>query len=72
VDEVVAHQAVGDGLDGDGDAAVAARAVGERVGPPLAYAVDVDADAEVLAGDVAGPVGAERSGAKRSMKSAGR
>ena len=57
VDEVVADQAVGDGLDGDRDAAVAARAVGERVGAPLAYAVDVDADAEVLAGHVAGPVG---------------
>ena len=58
VDEVVADQAVGDGLDGDRDAAVAARAVGERVRAPLAYAVDVDADAEVLAGHVAGPVGA--------------
>ena len=58
VDEVVADQAVGHGLDGDRDAAVAARAVGERVGAPLAYAVDVDADAEVLAGHVAGPVGA--------------
>ena len=58
VDEVVADEAVGDGLDGDRDAAVAARAVGERVGAPLAYAVDVDADAEVLAGHVAGPVGA--------------
>ena len=57
VHEVVADQAVGDGLDGDRDAAVAARTVGQGVRPPLAYAVDVDADAEVLAGDVARPVG---------------
>ncbi len=58
VDEVVADQAVGHGLDGDRDAAVGARAVGQRVGAPLADAVDVDADAEVLAGHVTGPVGA--------------
>ncbi len=58
VDEVVADQTVGHGLDGDRDPAVGARAVGERVGAPLADAVDVDADAEVLAGHVAGPVGA--------------
>ena len=58
VHEVVADQAVGDGLDGDRDQAVGARAVGQRVGAPLADAVDVDADAEVLAGHVAGPVGA--------------
>ena len=58
VDEVVAHRAVGHGLDGDGDAAVTARAVGEGVGAPLADTVDVDPDAEVLARHVAGPVGA--------------
>ena len=58
VDEVVADQAVGHGLDGDRDPAVGAGAVGQRVGAPLADAVDVDADAEVLAGHVAGPVGA--------------
>ena len=56
VDEVVADLAVGDRLDGDRDAAVGARAVGERVGAPLADAVDVDADPDVLAGHVAGPV----------------
>ena len=58
VDQVVAHQAVGHGLDRDRDPAVGARAVGERVGAPLAYAVDVDADPDVLARDVARPVGA--------------
>ena len=58
VDEVVADQAVGHGLDRDRDPAVGAGAVGQRVGAPLADAVDVDADAEVLAGHVAGPVGA--------------
>ena len=58
VDEVVADQTVGDGLDGDRDEAVGAGAVGQRVGAPLADAVDVDADPDVLAGDVAGPVGA--------------
>ena len=58
VHEVVADQAVGDGLDGDRDQPVGARAVGQGVGAPLADAVDVDADAEVLAGHVAGPVGA--------------
>ena len=36
----------------------AARAVGQGVGAPLADAVDVDADPDVLAGHVAGPVGA--------------
>ena len=34
-DEVVADHAVGHGLDGDRDAAVGARAVGQRVGAPL-------------------------------------
>jgi hypothetical protein len=58
VDEVVADQAVRHGLDGDGDAAVSTRAVGQRVGAPLADAVDVDPDPEVLARLVAGPVGA--------------
>ena len=57
-DEVGADQAVRDRLDGDRDAAVGARAVGQGVGPPLADAVDVDADADVLPGHVAGPVGA--------------
>ena len=57
-DEVVADLAVGNGLDGDADPAVGARAVGQRVGPPLPYAVHVDADPDVLPGDVAGPVGA--------------
>src|SRR5918993_5378237 len=56
VDEVVAHQAVRDGLHGDRDPAVATRTVGQGVGAPLAYAVDVDADAEVLARHVSGPV----------------
>ena len=56
VHEVVADHAVGDRLDGDADAAVGARAVGQGVGAPLADAVDVDADPDVLAGHVAGPV----------------
>ena len=55
LDQVVADLAVGDRLDGDRDAAVGARAGGQRVGAPLAHAVDVDADPDVLAGDVAGP-----------------
>ena len=58
VDEVVGDDAVGDRLDGDADAAVGARAVGQGVGAPQADAVDVDADADVLAGHVAGPVAA--------------
>ena len=48
-DQVVADLAVRDRLDGDRDAAVGARAVGQRVGAPLADAVDVDADPDVLA-----------------------
>ena len=56
-DQVGAHLAVRDRLDGDRDVAVGAGAVGQGVGPPLAYAVDVDADPDVLARDVAGPVG---------------
>ena len=58
VHEVVADEPVGDGLDGDRDQPVGPRAVGQRVRAPLADAVDVEADAEVLAGHVAGPVGA--------------
>ena len=57
-DEVGADEPVRHGLDGDGDVAVGARAVGQRVGAPLADAVDVDPDADVLARHVAGPVGA--------------
>ena len=46
VHQVVADLAVGDRLDGDGDAAVGpVEGRGDRVGPPLADAVDVDADA---------------------------
>ena len=56
VDQVVGDHAVGDGLDRDADAAVGTGAVGQGVGAPQAHAVDVDADAEVLAGHVAGPV----------------
>jgi hypothetical protein len=59
VHEVVADLAAGDRLHRDGDAAVGPREVrGERVGPPLADAVDVDADPDVLAGDVARPAAA--------------
>ena len=58
VHDVVADQTVGDGLHGDRDEPVGPGAVGQRVRAPLADAVDVDADPEVLAGDVAGPVGA--------------
>ena len=58
VHQVVGDDAVGDRLDGDADAAVGARAVGQGVGAPEADAVDVDADADVLAGHVAGPVAA--------------
>ena len=58
VHEVVGDDAVGDRLDGDADAAVGARAVGQGVGAPEADAVDVDADADVLTGHVAGPVAA--------------
>ena len=54
-DQVVADLAVGDRLDGDADPAVGARAGGQGVGAPQADAVDVDADAHVLAGHVAGP-----------------
>jgi hypothetical protein len=50
-DEVVAHGAARDRLDGDGDAAVGVGDLrGQRVRAPLPDAVDVDADADVLAG----------------------
>ncbi|MDR6174573.1 hypothetical protein QE366_001832 [Nocardioides zeae] len=58
VHEVVGDDAVGHGLHRDRDVAVGARAVGERVGAPLADAVDVDADPHVLARHVPGPVAA--------------
>ena len=65
--QVGADQAVGHGLDGDRDQAVAARTVGQGVGAPLADAVDVDADAEVLARHVAGPVGARLDHQRRGV-----
>ena len=65
-DEVVADLAVRDRLDGDRDAAVGARAVGQRVGAPQADAVDVDADADVLAGHVAAP--SRRPGGSRGWR----
>ena len=52
---VLRDGAVGDRLDGDRDVAVAARAVGQRVGAPQSHAVDVDADPDVLPGDVGRP-----------------
>ncbi len=58
VHQVVGDHAAGDRLDGEAEVAVAARAVGQRVGAPQAYAVDVDPDPDVLAGHVAGPVAA--------------
>ena len=58
VHQVVGDDAAGDRLDGEAQVAVAARAVGQRVGAPQAYAVDVDPDPDVLAGHVAGPVAA--------------
>ena len=58
-DEVVADLAVGDRLDRHGDQAVGGGGgAGQRVGAPLADAVDVDADADVLAGDMALPAAA--------------
>ena len=57
VDEVVADEPVGDRLDRDRDPAVGAGAMGQGVGAPLADAVDVDADPDVLPRDVTGPVG---------------
>ncbi len=56
VHQVVADLALRDRLDRDGDAAVGAGAVRQGVGAPEADAVDVDADPEVLARDVPGPV----------------
>ena len=59
VHEVVADLPVRDGLHGDGEAAVGpAEHRGDRVGAPLADAVDVDADADVLPGGVRQPVAA--------------
>ena len=55
VHQVVADLAARDRLDGDADAAVGAGQVGgQRVGAPLADAVDVDADPHVLARACAG------------------
>src|SRR6202022_3857655 len=57
--EVVGHLAVGDGLDGDRDAAVGPVGVGgQRVGAPLTHAVDIDTDADVLAGRMGAPAAA--------------
>ena len=57
--EMVGDLAVGDRLDGDRDAAVGPIGLGgQRVGPPLADAVDVDADADVLPGGVRAPAAA--------------
>ncbi len=56
VHQVVADLALRHGLDRDRDAAVAAGTVRQGVGAPQADAVDVDADPEVLARDVPGPV----------------
>jgi hypothetical protein len=56
VHQVVADLAAGDGLHRDGDAAVGAGQVGgDRVRAPLPHAVDVDADADVLARGVRAP-----------------
>src|SRR4051794_11880435 len=55
--EVGRDGALVDVLDRDGDEAVGAAGVrGERVGPPVAAAVDVEPDAQVLAGPVALPL----------------
>ena len=63
VDEVVADQAVGDGFGGDGDQPVIAIGPrGQRVGPPVAHPVDVDADAHVLAGHMTAPASAGSDG----------
>ena len=63
--EVGGDLALGDRLGRDGDAARrdagggrAVGAVGEAVGAPVAHAVDVDADPDVLAGDVPEPAAA--------------
>ncbi len=59
-DQGLGHLAVG----GHGDRRVAARRGAERVGPPVAHAVDLDADPRVLAGLVRAPAtaGAEVDG----------
>ena len=55
-DEVLGHQPARDALDGDRDTTVApARHRRERIGAPVPHAVDVDADAHVLARHVRGP-----------------
>ena len=55
-DEVLGHQPARDPLDGDGDPAVASpRHRRQRIRPPVPHAVDVDADAHVLARHVLGP-----------------
>ena len=76
-DQVVGDLAVGDRLGRDGDAARrdagrgrAVGAVGEAVGAPVAHAVDVDADPDVLPGHVAEPAATgpddDRHGVRRS------
>ena len=63
-DHVVADRAARDRLDGDAKQPVgAAGGRGQRVGAPLADAVDVDAEADVLAGRVPAPgaAGADRT-----------
>ena len=63
--EVQAHGAVGNGLGGDGEQAVGRLGRrGQRVGAPQPHAVDVDADPDVLAGDVPlpGAAGAQHHG----------
>ena len=57
--DVIADQAVGDGLGCDGHQTVGTvDPAGQRVGPPVPDAADVNAEAEVLPGDVPCPVGA--------------
>ncbi len=56
VHEVVGDDSVGDRLDGEADAAIGAGPVGQRVGAPQTHSLDLDADPDVLAGHVAGPV----------------
>jgi hypothetical protein len=71
-DQVVAHLAVGDGLDRDGEAAVgAAEDRGDRVGPPQPDAVDVDADPHVLARGVRQPVAAGADHDRRGVPGLG-
>src|SRR5947199_10363529 len=54
--QVVRDLAAGDRFHRDRDATVGPRSVrGQRICPPLAYAVDVHADADVLPGRVGAP-----------------